>query len=80
MIDMSVCIVAYRNYEDIKVAVESLEHFAPRTMTKKVYIVDNSCYKNEEPLKTEFTTFLSKWKDVDYIDTKENLGFGKLFL
>lgn len=77
MIDMSVCIVAYRNYEDIKVAVDSLERFAPCTMTKKVYIVDNSCYEDEEPLKTEFTTFLSKWEDVEYVDAKENLGFGK---
>ena len=77
MIDMSVCIVAYRNYEDIKVAVESLERFSPLTMTKRVYIVDNSCYEKDERLKSEFTEFLSKWNDVEYIDTEGNLGFGK---
>ena len=77
MTDISITIVAYHNYGDIKAAVESIEKFTDSAIDKKIYIVDNSCIKDEESVKREFLSFLSQWKDVEYLDTGDNLGFGK---
>ena len=76
MVDISVSIVAYRNFEDIKAAVESMEKYTDSALQKKIYIIDNSCY-GESKEKKEFTEFLNQWEDVEYIDVNENLGFGK---
>jgi GT2 family glycosyltransferase len=77
MTDISITIVAYHNYGDIKAAVESIEKFTDSAIDKKIYIVDNSCIKDEDSVKREFLSFLSQWKDVEYLDTGDNLGFGK---
>ncbi|MBO5657409.1 MAG: glycosyltransferase, partial [Agathobacter sp.] len=76
MTDISVSIVAYRNDEDIKAAVESIEKYTNKEITKKIYIVDNSAQPENEA-RAEFLAFLSQWEDVHYVDAKENLGFGK---
>lgn len=77
MTDISITIVAYHNYEDIKAAVESMEKYTDSAIDKKIYIVDNSCLKEDHPVKKEFLLFLSQWEDVEYLDTGDNLGFGK---
>lgn len=77
MFDISISIVAYRGYEDIKDAVASIEKFTDKSISKKIYIVDNSCYEDGNASKTDFVQFLSQWEDVEYIDVKVNLGFGK---
>lgn len=76
MVDISVSIVAYRNFPDIKIAVESMEKYTDPSIQKEIYIIDNSCYDDCEE-KKEFIEYLGQWEDVKYIDAKDNLGFGK---
>lgn len=77
MIDISITIVAYRNYEDIKAAVESIEQHTDSAIKKRIYIVDNSCFTEDAPARKHFIAFLAQWPDTEYIDAKGNLGFGK---
>jgi len=76
---LSVTIVAYHNYEQIKTAITSIERYTSPAITKKIYISDNSVFENSavSKEKSDFMTFLAKYKDVEYIDNKENLGFGR---
>lgn len=77
MKDLTISIVAYQNYEDIMQAVESIEKYTDALIDKYIYIIDNSCYEDSNKQKQEFIEFLTQWKDIEYLDTKENLGFGK---
>lgn len=74
---LTISIVAYRNYKDIMQAISSIEKYTSESIDKYIYIIDNSCYDNMDSKRKEFVDFLSQWKDVKYIDTKDNLGFGK---
>lgn len=75
MTDLSITIVAYKNYEDIINAVKSIEKYTSQLIKKRIYIVDNSEYSDAQ--KKDFKYNLSKYIDVKYIDTGKNLGFGK---
>lgn len=76
MLDYTLTIVAYRNYQDILKAIASLDSHVSKEITKKLYIVDNSCYDEETPEKKGFLNELNKYDFVEYIDTGANLGFG----
>ncbi len=71
---LSICIVAYHNHGDILNAVESLEQFTDKNFEKKIYIVDNgeNCEESRD-IKEK----IKSYKDVEYIETGKNLGFGK---
>ena len=73
---ISISIVAYHNYEEINNALESLYHYTPSTLAKKIYVIDNSNDINDS-IKLEFINRISNFKNTIYIDVKENLGFGK---
>lgn len=75
--DLTISIVAYRNYEDIRIAIKSIEEFTNEKILKKIYIVDNSCFCDEPEELTDFKRFVSQYCDVMYIDAGENLGFGR---
>ena len=75
MCTLTISIVAYNDYEDIMNAVSSIEKYT--SIDKKIYIVDNSCKEDEDLEKKSFVSFLSTYSDIEYIDTKKNLGFGK---
>lgn len=77
MKDLTISIVAYQNYDDIMQAVESIEKYTDESIDKHIYIIDNSCYDETTKQRQRFVEFLAKWKDVEYLDMKENLGFGK---
>lgn len=71
---LSICIVAYHNYEDILHAVETIERYTDQAIKKKIYIVDNDPkWDWDQRLKQE----LERYEDVIYIGTESNLGFGK---
>ncbi len=70
MIDISITIVAYNDEEDVKNAVYSIMECTAVNISKKIFIVDNSSKKNHLKVLEE------KYKEVIYIHTGKNLGFG----
>ena len=74
---LSVCIVAYNNYEDIKVAITSMEKSTSPELTKKIYIIDNGVAVSKTYAVEDFKNWLKHFNDIKYIDSGENLGFGK---
>jgi len=76
---LTITIVAYHNYEQIKTAVASIEKYTDSSITKKLYISDNSEYERNYNLeqKSDFLMFLANYDDIEYIDNQKNLGFGK---
>ena len=75
--DLSLTIVAYHNFEDIKKAIDSIEKFTSKKIKKEIYIVDNSGLTNKDKTIVSFNKYISKYKDIKYINTGSNLGFGK---
>lgn len=76
-VKLSVCIVAYNNYEDIKSALISMEKYTSCEINKKIYIVDNGVAVSSVSSVNGFKKWLEGCKNVEYIDTCQNLGFGK---
>ena len=76
---LSITIVAYHNYDDIKNAIKSIEDYTSDEISKIIYIVDNSNIVSLEDKAEvdDFLEFLSIYHDVEYHKTGENLGFGK---
>ncbi|MCI8483870.1 MAG: glycosyltransferase family 2 protein [Lachnospiraceae bacterium] len=70
MIDISIVIVAYNDEEDVRNAVDSILECTAVSVSKKLYIVDNSSQKNHLKLLEE------KYPEVAYRKPGENLGFG----
>ena len=77
MKDISLTIVAYNNYDDIKNAIDSIEEYTSKNIKKDIYIVDNSCLDDNDKVIKDFNKYISKYKDINYINTHDNLGFGK---
>jgi GT2 family glycosyltransferase len=76
-VTLSISIVVYKKYDDVLLAIDSIERFTDKSLSKKLYIVDNSGYADGNHYKSAFLESLSKYDDVEYVDTKKNLGFGK---
>lgn len=76
-VKLSACIVAYNNYEDIKAAILSMKQFTSSDISKKICIVDNGVAISSPSDVKFFKSWLEEYKDVEYIDTGHNLGFGK---
>lgn len=77
MFDYTVTIVAYRNYEDIRKAVASLDKYTAPHIEKKIYIVDNSDLADGDTDKDHFIRDMSEYPFVEYLDMGSNVGFGK---
>lgn len=79
MKNLSASIVAYRNYDEIVEAIESMERYTDKAITKTVYIIDNTeCVTEEDYKKREdFKAKLAKYPDVEFRTKNENMGFGK---
>lgn len=76
-VKLSVCIVAFDNYDEIKEALLSIEEHTSPSLSKKIYIVDNGASISDSHSLKSFRKFISEIEDVEYINTGENLGFGK---
>ena len=76
-IDLTVSIVAYRNYNDILNALSSLEKWTNASINKRVFIIDNGCSVVHKSTVLNFVEQIDKYNDVVYIDAGQNLGFGK---
>lgn len=77
MQDLSLTIVAYNNYDDIKNAVTTIENLTDKRINKIIYIVDNGTSITNQNNINDFKLFIKNYEDIEYIDTKSNLGFGK---
>ena len=70
MTDISITIVAYNNEEDVRNAVCSILECTAVTISRKIYIVDNSTQENSlKELEEEYP-------EVIYLNPGKNLGFG----
>lgn len=74
MVELSITIVAYNNYADIKNALKTIEKYT--TVSKKIFIVDNGVNISSKDELLEFKEFLLRYSDIEYINCKKNLGFG----
>ena len=74
MVELSITIVAYNNYKDIKNALKTIEEYT--NVSKKIFIVDNGRNITSKEEILEFEKFLLNYKDIEYIDSMKNLGFG----
>lgn len=74
---LTTTIVAYNNYRDIRNVLDTLDRYTSISIDKKIFIVDNGTTISDKKEIAEFKCFLNQYKDVFYIDTGENLGFGK---
>lgn len=54
-----------------------MEKFTSPNIKKHVYVVDNGNSPDYKAGNDSFKSFLSSYQDVEYIDTRSNLGFGK---
>lgn len=77
MYDITITIVAYKNYDDIISAVKSVAEHTNNSIQKKLYIVDNSCLDDNNEYRKNFIDLLREYVFVEYIDSNKNLGFGK---
>lgn len=76
-VKLSVSIVAYNNYEDIKEALASMEEHTTPELSKKVIIIDNGGAISNPADVEEFKEYIGKMADVEYIEADGNVGFGK---
>lgn len=70
MTDISIAIVAYNDEQDVRNAVSSIEEYTAASLSKKIYIVDNSTNENT------LSSLEQEYHDVIYEQPGENLGFG----
>ncbi|MEE5988441.1 glycosyltransferase [Ligilactobacillus equi] len=75
-IDLSICIVAYHNFDDILTAIRTIDTFTTKKISKKVYIVDNG-YNNRLKNENEIISEITQHEYVEYIGVQENIGFGR---
>jgi len=73
---LSICIVAYNNYNDIKEALVSLEKYTSCRLKKKIYIVDNGANISNPRDVEDFKKFISEYKEIEYYNPGDNIGFG----
>lgn len=74
---LTVCVVAYKNYEDIKNMLLSLTEYTSSTLNKHIYIVDNGAKESDSKSVDDFKNFVLGIPDAEYIGTNSNLGFGR---
>ena len=76
MAALSIAIVVYNDYVDAYHAVETIEKYTS-VSDKRLYIIDNSCREDSDNEKEKFRWLLECFDDIEYIDTKQNQGFGE---
>lgn len=76
-VKLSVCVVAYNNYEDIKILLASIEKYTSKSFKKKIYIVDNGVSITPYEEVQNFKKYIDLINDVEYIGVGRNIGFGQ---
>ena len=77
--DISVSVVLYKDYKSPLEMLVSLREFTNLSLRTSVYVVDNSCLEEGDPLCVErdrFRETITGYGPIEYIDAGANLGFG----
>ena len=74
---LAISIVVYKKYDEALDTVRSIEEHTGSELSKTLYLVDNSGFPVNDEGRAEFEEAVSTYEDVVYINTGENLGFGK---
>lgn len=72
---LSICIVAYKNYDKVKDAIDSINYYCQK-IPKQIIVVDNSDDNFIQDSKQQIQS-LKEIKDVVLITPSRNVGFGK---
>ena len=72
---LSICIVAFRNEEDVLRALETLYQFTDPMISKIVYVVDNGREDKREG--EAFQNRIESFPNAVYLKTDDNIGYGK---
>lgn len=75
-VDLSVSVVAYHNYEDILNMISSLVECTSKILKKQIYIIDNGTEDSNSENLNNFKKKISCFRDVIYIKSDKNVGFG----
>lgn len=75
--DLTMSIVAYNNYDDIKCLLTSIMTNTDLSLIDKIFIIDNGTKVVDDKTVMNFIEYLSKYELVEYINTGDNLGFGE---
>lgn len=73
---LSISIVIYEDYTDVKNAVESIEKETPPELEKEIYLIDNSEHGESDAGEREFREFIAAYPDLTYRKSGGNIGFG----
>lgn len=78
-VELSITIVAYKNYDDIQNAIKTIEQYTNDSISKIIYIVDNTDELSEitEASLHKLQGLIDQYKDIKYISVGQNIGFGK---
>lgn len=77
MTKLSISIVAYNNYADIKKTLTTMEKYTNLELSKSIYIIDNGAAISSIEDVSDFKRFIQNMQDVIYLDVGSNIGFGK---
>ncbi len=73
---LSISIVIYEDYTDVKNAVESIEKVTPAEIEKEIYLIDNSEHDESDEGEAAFREWITAYSDVIYRKSGGNIGFG----
>lgn len=68
---LSISIVSYNNFNDVKHLIESIEKHTSECISKKIFVIDNADEKEK------YEALSKQYSDLLYLHTGQNLGFGR---
>ena len=72
---LSICIVAYRDDEDVLRVLDTLYQYTDPTIPKTAYVVDNGGESKEKG--NAFQKRIEGFPNAEYLKTDENIGYGR---
>ena len=66
MTNLSISIVVYKKYDDVLEAVETIELYTSDEISKLIYIIDNSCFSEDNQYRKKFEEDLRKYDQPQF--------------
>ncbi len=73
---LTISIVIYENYTDVKNAVDSIEKVTPPELEKEIYLIDNSEHDDSGEGERKIKELIAAYPDLLYRKSGGNIGFG----